>query len=153
MKYIVKIEDQFYEVEIKDLQARPIVAFVDGTPIEVWPQNVTAGNAPVKAAAAQEAKTPTYSSLTSSPVSASQPATTNANVQAVRAPIPGVIISVAVKPEDQVTIGQEICVLEAMKMKNTIRSPRAGKIASVSVSTGQTVNHNDILVEYEGGKA
>lgn len=148
MKYIVKVEDQFYEVEIKDLQARPIVAVVDGTPIEVWPQNVAAGSSPAKVTETQ-AKTPARQSPLSSPVSASQPATTNISAQAVRAPIPGVIISVAVKPGDEVTVGQELCILEAMKMKNTIRAPRAGKIASVNISIGQTLNHNDILVEYE----
>ncbi len=67
---------------------------------------------------------------------------------AVRAPIPGVIVSVAVQPGQAVTVGQELCVLEAMKMKNVIRAPRAGVIAAVRVAVGQTVKHKDVLVEY-----
>jgi biotin carboxyl carrier protein len=67
----------------------------------------------------------------------------------VLAPIPGVIISIQVKQGDEVSLGQELCVLEAMKMKNTIRSPRAGVIASVNVSSGETVKHHDVLVEFE----
>jgi biotin carboxyl carrier protein len=66
----------------------------------------------------------------------------------IRAPIPGTITSVAVKPGDTITIGQEICVLDAMKMKNPIRSPREGEIAEVAITTGQTVMYNDLLVAF-----
>jgi biotin carboxyl carrier protein len=45
-------------------------------------------------------------------------------------------------------VGDELCTLEAMKMKNVIRAPRAGTIASVKVAVGQHVKHHDVLVEY-----
>ena len=70
--------------------------------------------------------------------------------KAIYAPIPGVIDSVAVGPGDVVSMGQEVCVLEAMKMKNIIRAPRAGQVAVVHVSAGQHVKHNDLLLEYAG---
>jgi propionyl-CoA carboxylase alpha chain len=54
-----------------------------------------------------------------------------------------------VRPGDEVGLGQDLCVLEAMKMKNPIRSPRAGRIASVNVNPGQTVKHHDVLVEFD----
>jgi glutaconyl-CoA/methylmalonyl-CoA decarboxylase subunit gamma len=53
-----------------------------------------------------------------------------------------------VSPGDEVEVGGELCILEAMKMKNAIRATRAGQIAAVHVSTGQHVKHNDPLVEY-----
>jgi biotin carboxyl carrier protein len=68
--------------------------------------------------------------------------------RAIRAPIPGVILSVAIREGSEVTIGQDLCTLEAMKMKNSIRSPRKGVIASVHVSAGQAVQHHDILMEF-----
>ena len=68
--------------------------------------------------------------------------------KSIHSPIPGVIISIAVQPGSHVSIGQEVCVLEAMKMKNIIRAPRDGKLASVHVTNGQIVKHHDLLVEY-----
>jgi biotin carboxyl carrier protein len=59
-----------------------------------------------------------------------------------------VIVSIAVQQEDEVSAGQELLVLEAMKMKNSIRANRAGKIAAIGVSVGQHVQHNQVLVEF-----
>jgi biotin carboxyl carrier protein len=59
-----------------------------------------------------------------------------------------VIVEVAVKPGDQVRVGDTLCVLEAMKMKNAIRAPRAGQIATVFVQIGQAVKHHDSLVAF-----
>jgi biotin carboxyl carrier protein len=66
----------------------------------------------------------------------------------VRAPIPGVIASVEVKVGDTVAVGDPLCVLEAMKMKNAIRATRAGRIADIAVSVGQQVNHGDPLLSF-----
>ena len=66
----------------------------------------------------------------------------------MRAPIPGVIVSIAVKPGDAVEVGQELCVLEAMKMKNAIRAPRAGTIGKILAAMGEHVQHHDLLIEY-----
>ena len=59
-----------------------------------------------------------------------------------------VIVSVAVKAGEAVAVGQEVCALEAMKMKNAIRATRAGVIARVHVAPGQAVRHRDLLAEY-----
>jgi len=64
----------------------------------------------------------------------------------VSAPMPGTIISVAVKAGDSVKKGGILCVLEAMKMENEIFAPSDGKVVSVNVSAGQTVNPGDVLV-------
>ncbi|MEK6574302.1 MAG: biotin/lipoyl-containing protein [Chloroflexota bacterium] len=54
-----------------------------------------------------------------------------------------------VKPGDEVTFGQQLCALQAMKMKSAIRSPREGVIASVEVSEGQGVAYGGVLVTFE----
>jgi biotin carboxyl carrier protein len=131
MKVKVKVDGQTVEVEIADLTARPVVAVVEGESFEVWP------------AAEDEAEKPA-----SPVVQPIQSPVSNSLVSSISAPIPGVIVAVSVKPGDVVTVGQELVVLEAMKMKNVIRSPRAGTIAAVKVITGQTVKHRDLLVEY-----
>jgi biotin carboxyl carrier protein len=67
----------------------------------------------------------------------------------VRAVIPGRIVSVAVAPGDKVAKGDRLLVVEAMKMQNDVRAPRAGRIARVAVGAGQTVELRDVLVELE----
>ena len=68
---------------------------------------------------------------------------------ALVAPLPGTIMSIAVAPGARVERGQELLVLEAMKMKNTIRAPQAGVVAEVLVRDGQTVRHGDLLLRIE----
>lgn len=138
MKVIVRVNDKLYEVEIGDLNARPIVAVVEGETFEVWPEAIGSGAGPASSAAPALAQVPA-----SAPAAKPQ-----SDASAVHAPIPGVIVSVSVQPGDQVSTGQELCVLEAMKMKNIIRAPRDGEIATVSMVVGQHVQHHQVLVEY-----
>jgi biotin carboxyl carrier protein len=62
--------------------------------------------------------------------------------------MPGVIQAVEVKAGDEVKRGQTVVVLDAMKMKNAIKSPRDGVIAEVSVEIGQSVSYGDVLVKF-----
>ena len=66
----------------------------------------------------------------------------------LNAPMPGVIIDIAVKAGDTVARGQLVAVLDAMKMHNNIKSPRAGTIAEVYVAVGQGVGHGDPIVRF-----
>jgi len=69
-------------------------------------------------------------------------------VKLVKAPMPGNILDIGVKPGDKVEFRQTLCSLEAMKMKNAIRSPRDGVIGSVEVVEGQAVSHGDVLFTF-----
>jgi biotin carboxyl carrier protein len=138
MKFTVKVENRTYHVEVQDTAQRPIVVKVDGERFEVWPEQEIQTISPPKAEPAK---------MTPRPVA--KPSL-NGNTKAVYAPIPGVIQSVAVKAGDNVNVGQELCVLEAMKMKNIIRATKAGQIEAVHVSDGQQVKHHDVLVTYAG---
>ena len=66
----------------------------------------------------------------------------------VRAPLPGVVISIAVQCGAEIVPGQELMIIEAMKMKNVIRANRSGSIAAILVTPGQAVQFSDILLEY-----
>jgi len=142
MKYSVKIDDQVYTVEIQDLRARPIVALVDGEPFEVFPEEAGAPAPEVAPGAASANALPV-------PISNGTPLSSSVNIKVVRAPIPGVLISLAVKPGEEVSYGQELCVLEAMKMKNTVRASHPGRIGVVHAAVGQTLNHHDPIMEFE----
>ena len=76
---------------------------------------------------------------------AAAPATPAAGDTLVKAPMPGNILSVSVKPGDAVKKGQAIMVLEAMKMENEILSPIDGTVVSVLVQQGASVNSDDTL--------
>jgi len=141
MKITVKIDNQTYEVEVGDLRDRPIVAVVDGEAFEVWPAEWRG-----TPAVARRSNSPAPTEAKPAPTLVTAPA--NSDDRTVHAPIPGVIISVAVQAGDNVARGQELCVLEAMKMKNVIRATRAGTLAQVLVREGQHVRHHDVLMEY-----
>jgi biotin carboxyl carrier protein len=66
--------------------------------------------------------------------------------QTVKAQIPGRIVSVGVVPGDQVVVGQRLLAVEAMKMENEVRAPRAGTVEAVLVTAGARVELGDELV-------
>ncbi len=142
MKYKVKIHDKLFEVEIENLDQRPIVARVDGYTYEVYPVEEK-GEQPIKRTASSSVSPP------KSNPSSLKPTSTNV-LNTVKSPIPGVITSIEVSAGQTVQEGDALCVIEAMKMKNTIRSPRSGIIKFIPIQVGKHVRHNEILIEFEG---
>lgn len=67
----------------------------------------------------------------------------------LRSPMPGSVVTVSVSPGDTVAEGQEICVIEAMKMQNSMTATKTGKVKSVHCKAGETVGEGDLLVELE----
>ncbi|KAG7467095.1 hypothetical protein MATL_G00149660 [Megalops atlanticus] len=67
----------------------------------------------------------------------------------LRSPMPGSVVAVSVKPGDTVAEGQEICVIEAMKMQNSMTAAKTAKVKSVHCKPGETVGEGDLLVELE----
>jgi biotin carboxyl carrier protein len=67
----------------------------------------------------------------------------------VHAIIPGVVVSVAVAAGDPVSAGQQLLVIEAMKMQNELRAPRAGTVSRVTVGERSTIEVGDLLVVIE----
>ena len=137
MKYTVKVADKSYEVEIEDIHARPVIARVDGQSFEVHPEN---GNKPE---ASREAKT---FKLHEAPKPSSGEA---GNSNELIAPLPGTVVEIFVKTGEEIETGHVVLVIEAMKMKNSIRSTRSGKISEMLVAAGQTVAHKQALVRFE----
>ena len=64
----------------------------------------------------------------------------------VRAPMPGLVLSLPMDPGANVEKGQTVVILEAMKMENDLASPITGMVKEIRVSKGQTVNQGDVLV-------
>ena|SRR5215216_629890 len=136
MKYIVKVADKSFEVEIDDIHARPVIAYVDGQKFEVTPEERSKQIAKIE----QKEFKPTEVSK--------QPSNPSAGAYALTAPLPGTVIEIFVKAGDLIEAGQVVLIIEAMKMKNSIRSTHAGKITDVLVRAGQTVAHKQALVNF-----
>jgi len=69
--------------------------------------------------------------------------------KSILSPMPGAIVSVAVAVGDKVVDGQELVIVEAMKMQNILKSEREGVIKSVNVKSGDSVAVDEILIEFE----
>jgi acetyl/propionyl-CoA carboxylase alpha subunit len=64
----------------------------------------------------------------------------------VKAPIPGLVTKILVEPGQTVAAGQAILLLQAMKMENELRAPRAGVVGRVGVAAGARVDQGQLLV-------
>jgi len=81
--------------------------------------------------------------------SARKPTTSAGGKGGVTAPMPGAILEISVKVGDQVERGQQVAILDAMKMHNVIGAPRAGIVAEVCVVVNQNVNHGDTIIRFQ----
>lgn len=137
MKITVNVEGRTYIVDVHDAAARPVIAVVDGDRFEIWPEDATP-SAPV---VAQPLPAGPQSPAPAAPSS-------ERSERVVTAPIPGVIVALNARVGQHVEEGQELCILEAMKMKNAIRATRAGAILVVSIAVGDHVRHGQTLFEF-----
>ena len=67
----------------------------------------------------------------------------------VQSPMPGLLVSLAVSVGDKVSLGQSLCVVEAMKMENVIRSERNSVVKNLRASVGQSLAVGDVIIEFE----
>jgi propionyl-CoA carboxylase alpha chain len=67
----------------------------------------------------------------------------------VPSPMPGLLIRYAVNVGDSVVEGQELCIIESMKMQNMIRSPRAGMIAACNAAVGDSLRVDQVLMTFQ----
>lgn len=149
MNMRVVIEGTAYDVEIVDLHARPVIAIIEGERFEVWPEALSVpAVGSLDGSRLPPPSVPSPAPVTSAPTpAATTPVRSGASESgAVLAPIPGIILTVNVKPGDRVTAGQEVCVLEAMKMQNSIRAKQTGIVATVHVKAGDQVKHHQTLL-------
>ncbi|MBN2602300.1 MAG: biotin/lipoyl-binding protein [Candidatus Marinimicrobia bacterium] len=63
------------------------------------------------------------------------------------APLPGLILKIHVKPGDAIKAGQNLVVMEAMKMENDVQAPANGTVKSILIKEGDSVNEGDVLIE------
>lgn len=113
---------------------------VNGVAYSVSVEETAAGAAPAAAPVAAPKAAPAPAAKKAAAPAGAQGAV------AVKAPMPGNILDVKVKVGDTVKAGDNLVILEAMKMENEIVAPKDGTVAAINVSKGDTVNSGDVLV-------
>ena len=147
MKYKITVNNKTYEVEIENINTRPVVAFVDGERFEVMPEN--AGQAEAKKEADEIKNKAEKKSFDPNPAPAASSSPNQAlSGNTLTAPLPGTVIEVFVKAGEKVEAGQVVVIIEAMKMKNSIRSVYSGTVGDVLVNAGQSVAHKQALIKF-----
>jgi len=139
----VFVDGQYYEVEVECTSGAPVITGVTPAAMPAAPPKPAAAPRPEArpAAPAAEAKP--------APAPAAAPAGAEALAPGevpLRAPMPGMIISYAVSVGDQVSTGDLVCVLEAMKMQNSLPSPATGTVKAINFEPGASVAKDAVIM-------
>ena len=139
----IRVGNNWYNVEISDLGQSPIKVTVDDETYSVdiespSPQSRSRPRRGRVAPPGIEIPPPSQRTVASS-----------AADNVIRSPMPGRVISISVRPGEQVTDGQELCVIEAMKMEQSVRASRDGVVKEILVQPTDSVRTNDPLMELE----
>ncbi len=74
---------------------------------------------------------------------------TASKVNNLKAPMPGLVLDILVKPGQEVEKDTPLLILEAMKMENVLKSPTDGKVKSLGAAKGDAVEKNHVLLTFE----
>ena len=144
-QYKFKINGTEYAVDIIDVDGDMATVAVNGSNFEVEvegmavkPTSKTPKVVKTAVVGAPEAPAP----VERKPA----PAAAGGAANAVKAPLPGVILSIDVKVGETVKVGQRLFVLEAMKMENNIDSDREGIVREIKIDKGDSVLEGDVIM-------
>ena len=133
----VFVDDEYFEVGVDPADGAPMVSYVQpmtGAPLAAPAPAPSAPAAPAPAApAGEQAAAP-------APAAAAAAEGTPLN-----APMPGMIVKYEKKVGDEVTEGETLVVLEAMKMENALPAPCGGTVKAINFASGDSVQKNDVL--------
>ena len=142
-EYKYKINGNTYKVAVGDIDNGIAQVEVNGTPYKVElekKESVKVVSAPRPSAAPR---------TQGGEKVIAKPATVAAGGHQVKAPLPGVVVSIAAKVGDMVKASDTVVVLEAMKMENAIHAGRDGKVVAINVNPGDSVLEGAALITLE----
>lgn len=143
----VRVNGNLYEVDIKDFSGTIAELSINGTDYAIEIEDTGGVAMPVVSMPAAVPAPSTRPAPAATPGPAVSIAAAG-STDVISAPMPGVILDIAVKVGSKVAVGDVVCALEAMKMKNLIRSPREGTVASIEVSEGQRVPFGAVIIRF-----
>lgn len=139
-EYKYTINGNKYEVVIGDITDNVATLTVNGEEFKVE----------MEREAEPEKKKPVVRAAAASGAADEPAAGTAANkATALKAPLPGVITDILVEVGQEVQAGDNVIVLEAMKMANNLQAEKSGKVTAICVQVGQSVMEDEALVVIE----
>jgi biotin carboxyl carrier protein len=142
-RYTVRVDGREVEVDVRDSGPHTMSLIVDGRSHEVAIERVEGGYRVFLRGEVLDV------GLVSGARGAVAPRRAGGGPARVQAPMPGKRVRVLVSAGQEVGAGQGLVVMEAMKMENEIRSPRAGRVKEAPVREGQAVETGALLVLLE----
>ena len=139
----IKVGDNWFNVEVGELTHSPVEVTVEGETFLVEVEGLPS----TPPARPRRGRTQTPGIVVPPPPTRSSAASRPDNI--IRSPLSGRVISILVRPGDRVSAGQEVCVVEAMKMEQSIRATGDGVVKEVLVQPMDPVRTNDPLIELE----
>ena len=139
----IKVGDNWYEVEVGELTQSPVQVTVEGETFLVEVEELP--SAPLSRPRRGRTQTPGMMV----PPPPTRGSATSAPDNIIVSPLSGRVISILVRPGESVIAGQEICVVEAMKMEQSIRATRDGIVKEIMIQPMEPVRTNDPLIELE----
>ena len=157
-EYTVTINEKEYKAKVAEINADQAVIVIDGKEYKVGLKEIGRKKDLLSGAHQRVESAQAPAASPAAPVKSlsvvSEPSLPTQRVEkvgggdgAIGSPLPGLIIDVLVKEGDAVKAGQNVVIMEAMKMENEIRAPFDGVVSALSVSVGQTVLGNQVLAE------
>jgi len=137
-KYKFTIRGNDYDVHLKDIEDNIAELDVNGTVYEVEIHSEV-----------KTSKTPTLirKPVEKMPGEGQINKAVSSGKHKVTAPLPGTILKINVTIGDIVTEGQNVLIMEAMKMENQVQTTKGGEVTSIKVNVGDSVLQDDILIE------
>ncbi len=146
-QYILTIKNKDYKVNVKKIEGMRAEIEIDGKALTVHIEQLGIKREPSRTQVKKK-RTPSETRTPQTPTPAEHPKSGGKTMK-VNAPIPGVILKIDVAEGDAVKAGQDLLVMEAMKMENQIQATLSGRIAKINVRVDDSVQQDDVLLEIE----
>ena len=133
----MKVNGEWYDVEVGDVYQSPVEVVVDGETYLVE-MGVAADGLPApRMRQAPKAEQPGLRGIT------------EGDERVIRSPLPGKVISITVTKGQLLEPGDEICVLESMKMEQSVRMAKAGMVKNIKIKEAQNLNAGAPMIELQ----
>lgn len=133
----VKVNDEWYDVRVGDLYQTPVAVVVDGETLLVEIGDPSDADLPARRQPPPKTELPGLRGVT------------QGNDRVVRCPLPGKVVSISVSKGQELDSGDEICLLESMKMEQSVRMAQSGVVKGVKIKKNQTVEAGQPLLELQ----
>ena len=133
----VKVNDEWYDVRVGDLYQSPVEVEVDGETLLVEIGDPSDAAPPPRRQPPPKTELPGLRGIT------------QGNDRVIRCPLPGKVVSISVSKGQELDSGDEICLLESMKMEQSVRMAQSGVVKGVKIKKNQTVEAGHPLVELQ----